>query len=1052
MTASVGGHGGRGPSTSALDHATFDAFVSYRSETSGFQARRVSGELFELARRHPREHSLRLFIDVNALGAGDLGHRIERALENSRNLVVLLDLRTPESRWVRKEIEHWLSHGGSPERLFLVRTDKEVDLSWDELAQDFAVPEGVPEPLRRLFSGEQKWFDAPGAWWRSEPGSLAGLYAAIVDVHPEELLVEETRLSRQRQRRARLVVTALSALLVVAVIAGFVALAMSRSSVASAKEARAQAAAASALLTLPYSMPRAIEDVLRAADDDEGQAVRAAMIAVADGTSALRRTLDYDALGTGRDPTGAAFSLDGSRLLVWGPARGEGRSHLVSWSVSSGRAVLDGDVPVAGVRDVVDAGMPRLAACSDGGPVFIDRVSLAVTSALPTEALQRSSVDASCRTAAFRSGALIELMGLSEDLWSVVVFAPTTNAPPMVFPDATLGPIDPRSMSVPLLTAEGLEVLGGGGAVRPNLPSDAEVLQGTDDGQLLVRSDASYYRVAYVPGQGKALVHRLDVPVSAVSVALYAYLGEGYEQAVWMDANGLLGVVGGDASAQLDPGLDALGRPAEPEAGGFAASVVSGQAEQVVALFGSRVYSVTAPTEYADDFVVRTLDVVVNATGGDAHQTPLRRCSGGSTVSVGDGAYLLPDLQGISVLQPQGEDVYVGDNCRVVDPGPPLTIDGFPVTESVLDGEVVTAAPGGWVALLQPGRPIQVLTVGVNQEKPWRSVTRQASLTALGERLVVSDTDGPVSVATNSGVVERLALPSGNLKVPRPDGRGGVFERTGADGGLVATSGVDSAELSPRCEDQLTYLPGRAFAEATDDATEQNLVSYLVDGTILDCVSGEEADWDGRLHLLQYEVGRSGGRILWWREAASGGGTEGPFVTTWGGTDGPGPITRPVPDVGTVGYSMARYDFDPSGTQALVTTEGDGVIRPFIWRDEGWVEQPVLQSSVGPLAGAAWSPDLALAIGIGSNGGFDVFDVATGSRLVTDTRGRAGVSGTVGSVGTIERDGFLYIYVANGNNEAPISSAVIQLPVSAGRLKELLCGIHVASSCTARIE
>ena len=102
---------------------------------------------------------------------------------------MLLDQTTRDSRWVEEEIATWLAHGGDPERLFLVRTSPELDLSWGE--GGFAHPEQLPKPLRTAFDVEQKWFDLSSAPRALDDAQLAGLYAAGMNVNPELLLLEE---------------------------------------------------------------------------------------------------------------------------------------------------------------------------------------------------------------------------------------------------------------------------------------------------------------------------------------------------------------------------------------------------------------------------------------------------------------------------------------------------------------------------------------------------------------------------------------------------------------------------------------------------------------------------------------------------------------------------------------------------------------------------------------------------------------------------------------------------------------------------------------------
>lgn len=288
----------------------YDAFISYASASSGRHARQINRALFRLGRRHLKGRSLNVFLDVTSLKAGDLGRNIENALERSNALLVLLDRTTKDSPWVTRELEHWFTHGGGHDRTFLVRTDPELDLTWDEQARGYRSPEGLPVPLRTAFETDQKYFDV----FRSrtvDEATLAGLYAAMMDIEPAQLLLQEARHQRQRRRRFTGVTTVLVGLLVAAVVAGLFA-------AQRGNEARAEATSANALLTLPYSQTQAIEQVLDASLLVDSQSVRSAMIAIAGETSSLRRTLDWTTTGVTRRPTGMSLTAAGEGVVAWG--------------------------------------------------------------------------------------------------------------------------------------------------------------------------------------------------------------------------------------------------------------------------------------------------------------------------------------------------------------------------------------------------------------------------------------------------------------------------------------------------------------------------------------------------------------------------------------------------------------------------------------------------------------------------------------------------------------------------------------------------------------
>ena len=128
----------------------YDAFLSYRSSSSGKKAVQLRQALHSLGKRHGLGEAIEIFLDLNSLKAGSLGENIAEALEASRTFVLLVDSTTHESPWVTREIEAWLASGGSPERLFLVRNDQNLDLSWNSKTGTFASVDLLPPPLRGL--------------------------------------------------------------------------------------------------------------------------------------------------------------------------------------------------------------------------------------------------------------------------------------------------------------------------------------------------------------------------------------------------------------------------------------------------------------------------------------------------------------------------------------------------------------------------------------------------------------------------------------------------------------------------------------------------------------------------------------------------------------------------------------------------------------------------------------------------------------------------------------------------------------------------------------
>jgi hypothetical protein len=340
----------------------YNAFISYQ-RPSRKAAERLKRDLYAIAGRHAGSAEFRLFLDTSDLRPGPLSKEICTALEQSRFLVVVLGPTTHESPWVAKEIDHWQRTVGAPERLFLVREDDEVDLTWDTDLDPpgFRAPGGLPEPLHDYFSVEQKWINYFG---RSRD-RLTGLCATLMNVDTSEYLLEEAAYQRGRTRRWTAVAIVM-ALLFAAATVGFVRAEINREEAdRNATQARAQADAAEALLAAADAPTLAIERALRAAGQSDSPTVRSAMLAVSHASRRLKRALVYPQAETGHPVAATRFSADGRKLVAWSGGRSAGTSHVRVWDVASG--ATSADVPVDGedLRDVTWLGNGHLVACSD---------------------------------------------------------------------------------------------------------------------------------------------------------------------------------------------------------------------------------------------------------------------------------------------------------------------------------------------------------------------------------------------------------------------------------------------------------------------------------------------------------------------------------------------------------------------------------------------------------------------------------------------------------------------------------------------------------------
>jgi tetratricopeptide (TPR) repeat protein len=184
--------------------ATYDAFISYSHAKDKLIAAALQPVIQRLGKPWYRRRALRVFRDDTSLSATPtLWPSIERALGQSRYFILLASPDAAASKWVNKEVAHWLDHH-SIETLLIGVTDG--DLAWDEATGDFAARENTPLPpvLAARFPSEPKWVDLrayrDGANTRNAKFTeLAADFAATIHGTPkEDLLSQEVR----QQRRA----------------------------------------------------------------------------------------------------------------------------------------------------------------------------------------------------------------------------------------------------------------------------------------------------------------------------------------------------------------------------------------------------------------------------------------------------------------------------------------------------------------------------------------------------------------------------------------------------------------------------------------------------------------------------------------------------------------------------------------------------------------------------------------------------------------------------------------------------------------------------------
>ncbi|GIE36654.1 hypothetical protein Ait01nite_096990 [Actinoplanes italicus] len=224
---------------------TFNGFISYSHAADGRLAPAVQRGLHRLAKPWHRRRALWIFRDQTGLAVTPgLWSSIQTALDGSEYFVLLASPEAAQSRWVNREIEHWIATK-SANRILPVVTDGEW--AWDQEHHDFTEDStAVPAALRGVFAEEPLFLDL--RWARGSEhlslqhsrfrDAIAQLAAPMHGVSKDELEGEDVRHHRRARRLG-------SGALATLVVLSFWAVLTSVSSVRNAD--RATAAAAEAL-------------------------------------------------------------------------------------------------------------------------------------------------------------------------------------------------------------------------------------------------------------------------------------------------------------------------------------------------------------------------------------------------------------------------------------------------------------------------------------------------------------------------------------------------------------------------------------------------------------------------------------------------------------------------------------------------------------------------------------------------------------------------------------------------------------------------------------
>jgi len=202
----------------------YNAFISYSHQNS-ILAECLEKALEKFAKPTFKRRALEIFRDSNDLSASpDLWGKIEEGLNESEYFIFLASPAAAQSRWCKKEVDHWLNTK-SIDQFLVVITDG--DLVWDEGAADFdwTKTTALPENLSGCFNNDPLYIDFRGDPPEEEltlehpefKDKLVHLAATLHGMAVGDMVGEAVKQHKRTLRLRNTAIATLSTLLVIAV-------------------------------------------------------------------------------------------------------------------------------------------------------------------------------------------------------------------------------------------------------------------------------------------------------------------------------------------------------------------------------------------------------------------------------------------------------------------------------------------------------------------------------------------------------------------------------------------------------------------------------------------------------------------------------------------------------------------------------------------------------------------------------------------------------------------------------------------------------------------
>lgn len=304
----------------------YNAFISYSHAVDGKLAPALQSGLHRFAKPWYRRRALHVFRDQTNLSLNpSLWSSIQTALDQSDWLILFASPKAAASKWVDREVEHWLK-GRPAERILIVLTEGTIRWNPSRQAFDAHTSTAVPPRLMDAFADEPLHLDLVWAHDSSDLSlrhprfrdAVAEIASALSGRPKDELIGEDVRQHLFARRLAWSAVAALSVLTLSSIVATWIAVQQRDHADQQRRIAHARQLAAQSKLTMAQNADQLPLAVLLATESTRIYPTLEGNQALRESLSLLPRpafTHSYEGPNAGR-VRALAFSADGKLLIA----------------------------------------------------------------------------------------------------------------------------------------------------------------------------------------------------------------------------------------------------------------------------------------------------------------------------------------------------------------------------------------------------------------------------------------------------------------------------------------------------------------------------------------------------------------------------------------------------------------------------------------------------------------------------------------------------------------------------------------------------------------